>query len=344
MNMAQKEITSSLAAVDEFGQPQNFGWARSTLFTYNPLLLNAPRRQVSESDRYLLISPSHLIILEILDDGYFGYVGMSVVSLRDKKRSSQYYTIPFPMGSFALPGDSDAHPVKIQTKKYLLNFAPMEAGVRIIKVDIPKFGHHRSLRGELVLTPPKGADSLVTNMRWRENHTAFRLARRSPWYIAEGIIQFGSQELIFGKGNSWGIFEWGRGLRPSQDMRYWAAGCGQSGGHQVGFSFGYDSADSEPGTANAFFLDGKIHKLDQVTFHVTPSNWLQPWRFTSNDNRLEMIFAPHQERSETLRMFFHYLRRRQICGFFSGKVVLDDGAEFEFQNITGFAERRKSRY
>jgi hypothetical protein len=127
-------------------------------------------------------------------------------------------------------------------------------------------------------------------------------------------------------------------------VRFWAAGCGQSGGAQAAFSIGYDSADSATGTENAFFLDGRIHKLDQVTFHISPSNWLLPWRFTSNDNRLEMIFAPHQERSENLQMFFHYLKRRQVCGSFSGKVILDDGSDFEFQNITGFAERRKSRF
>jgi hypothetical protein len=112
----------------------------------------------------------------------------------------------------------------------------------------------------------------------------------------------------------------------------------------VGISVGYDTADSVLGTDNAFFLDGKLHKLDQVTFHVSPSNWLLPWRFTSNDNRLEMIFTPHQERTESHQMIFHSLKRRQVCGFFSGKVILDNGGEFEFSNITGLGERRKTRF
>jgi hypothetical protein len=342
--MAQKEITSQVPVMDGLGRPENFGWARSPLFTYDSDLILSPRRSVCESDRYVLISPSYLIILEILDDGFLGYIGMSVVSLRDKKRSTQIYNIPFPLGTLELPKDSNSGSVKIQAKKYLLNFAAMEGGARIIKVDIPRFGHHRSLRGELVLTPPKDAESLVTNMPWREKKNVFRCARRSPWYIAEGVIQFGPQELVFTKGNSWGIFEWTRGVRPPQDIRFWASGCGQSNGHQVGISVGYDTADSVLGTDNAFFLDGKLHKLDQVTFHISPSNWLQPWRFTSNDNRLEMIFDPHQERVETHQMIFHSLKRRQVCGFFSGKVILDNGEEFEFNNITGLCERKKTRF
>jgi hypothetical protein len=341
--MTQKEITSPVPALDEMGRPQNFGWARSACFMYDPSLLAAPRRSVSESDRYILISSTTLIILEIMDDGILGYIGMSVVSLLDKKRSTQTYTIPFPLGTFQLPRDSGSGSVRVQTRKYLINFAAMEGGSRIIKVDIPKFGHHRSLRGELVLTPPPGADSLATHMPWRGKPNAFRSTLRSPWYIAEGVIQFGTQELIFTRGNSWGVFDWTRGVRPSSDMSFWAAGCGKSGGRQVGVSVGYDSADAALGTENAFFLDGRLCKLDQVTFHISPTNGLQPWRFTSNDNRLEMTLKPHQERNESRQMLFQSLKRRQVIGFLSGKIILDDGSEFAFENITAFCERKKTR-
>jgi hypothetical protein len=113
---------------------------------------------------------------------------------------------------------------------------------------------------------------------------------------------------------------------------------------QISFSAGYSWADSSAGTENGFFGDGKLHKLDKITFHIPPSNWLAPWRFTSNDNRLEMTFTPHQERIERRRLFFHNSTRRQVYGFFSGKALLDDGSLIEFQNLTGFAERSKMRF
>jgi hypothetical protein len=302
----------------------------------------APRRSISESDRYILLSPTHLVVFEILDDGYLGYMCISVVSLKDKKRSTQTFTTPFSLGSFNLPGNSDTDSIKFRQGKNFLNFAAMDGGVRIIKADIPKFGRHRSLRGQVVLTPPPDAESLVTHMPWRGKRDAFCCSRYSPWYSVEGVIQFGTAELIFTRGNGWGIFDWNRGVRPRKDLRFWAAGCGQSAGRQAGFCAGHNSADSSMGTENAFFLDGKLHKLDQVTFHI-PSNRQVPWRFTSNDNRLEMNFLPHQERDENHQMFFYSLKRRQLFGSFSGRVILDDGSEFDFQNITGFAERRKSR-
>jgi hypothetical protein len=188
--MAQNEITGQVPVLDETGKPGNFGWSRSPSFLYDPVFIRTPRRSVCESDRYVFFSPTHLVILEILDNGYLGYMGMSVISLKDKKRSTQTFVVPFPLGSFDLPRDSDSGTIRMEKKNSFLTFSAMEGGVRIIKADIPRFGHHRSLRGEVVFTPPPEAESLVTNMPWRGGETAFRLSRRSPWYNAEGVIQF----------------------------------------------------------------------------------------------------------------------------------------------------------
>jgi hypothetical protein len=342
--MPQIEMSSSLSVLDDTGRPVNCGWSRSPVFQYNSSSIRSSVVRITESDRYIIFSATHLLILEVLDGGYLGYIGVSIISLKDKNRSSQYYTIPFPMGGFDLPRGSDAGSIRIQRRKSNVDFIVMDGGARILKVDIPKFGRHRHLRGEVVLSPPAEAESLVTHMSWREKKNAFWLSRRSPWFVAEGVMQFGSAELIFTKGNAWGIFDWNRGVRPRSDVRYWASGCGLSGDRQVAFSVGYCSADASLGTENAFFVDGKLHKLDQVTFHISPVSWLESWRFTSNNNRLEMTFSPHQERVENNRMGFHFLKRRQVCGSFSGKVTLDDGTEMEFQNITGIAERRRTRF
>jgi hypothetical protein len=157
-------------------------------------------------------------------------------------------------------------------------------------------------------------------------------------------MQLGGAEMAFVKDNAWGILDWGRGVRPRSDTRLWAAACGLGGGRQIGFNLGYSSADSSAGTENAFFLEGKLHKLDRVAFHIPSSDWLEPWHFIGSDNRLDLIFKPHQERSDRRAMLLQSLQRRQACGSFSGFVVLDDGSKFEFQNITGFVERRKTRF
>jgi hypothetical protein len=284
-----------------------------------------------------------MVIFDIKDDGYLGYMGISVISLRDKTRSTQTFSALFPLGAYELPTSSAAGSVRWRKKKTHLDFISMDNGVKIIKADIPKFGRHRSLKGALVLMESAASQSLVTNQSWRNEKKAFRYARCSPNYFVEGVIQFGSSEIIFTRGNGWGILDWSRCVRPKADIRYWAAACGMINGKLLSFCAGYSWADFSLGTENGFFVDGVLHKLDQVTFHIPMSNWLSPWRFTSNDSRLEMTFYPHQERIERKRLFFYNSTRRQVCGFFSGKALLDDGSTVEFQNLTGFIERSKMR-
>jgi len=340
--MPQNEIYRPLSILDDSGQPFNFGWSRSANYIYDPLMLHVPRHRITESDRYIVHTPTHMIVFEIRDDGWLGHMGVSVISLRDKKRLTQSFKRIVPMGAYQMPSSSENGSTRWRRKKSHLDFIYMSGGARIIKADIPDFGNHISLRGALVLSFPRDSQSIVTNQPWRNSKKAFRYTRCSPWFFAEGMIQFGSTEIIFNRGNAWGILDWYRCVRPKADIRYWAAASGQSGGRQLGLCVGYNGADFSYGTENGFFIDGKLHKLDQVTFHIPLSNWLSPWRFTSNDNRLEMTFSPHQERIDRRSFFFHNTTRRQVCGFFSGKVVLDDGSTVEFHNLTGFAERSKT--
>jgi hypothetical protein len=184
----------------------------------------------------------------------------------------------------------------------------------------------------------------VCNLPWKNDKNAFRYSRCSPWYTAEGVIQFGNAEIIFSKGNSWEMLDWNRGIRPRADSRYWTVACGLAGSRLVGFTLSHGLIDSSAATENAFFVDGRIHKLDQVSFRIPPSGWLSPWHFTSADQRLDMVFTPLQGRIDRHQWLFYSMSRRQVYGSFSGKVILDDGAELEFQNITGFAERCKTRF
>ena len=352
--MYQKEITRPLSILGDDGLPQNFGWSRQPVLYYEPTMITSPVYRITGSDRYIVHSPTHLIVFEIRDNAWLGYMCISVISLRDRKRSTQSYTTFLPMGSYEMPSTSSAANGKSavsrwRRKKTHIDFINMEAGVKIIKVEVPNFGRHRSLRGELVLMEPEytrpelRAQSLVTSQPWKNEKRAFQITRCSPWYTVEGVIQFGSSEIIFTRGNGWGIFDWYRAVRPKADICYWASACGMNDGKLLSFCVGYCWADFSYGTENAFFVDGIIHKLDQITFHIPLSNWLSPWRFTSNDNRLEMAFSPHQERTDRRRLFFHNSTRRQVCGYFSGKVLLDDETQIEFNGLTGFAERSKTR-
>jgi hypothetical protein len=341
--MPQNEVQSTASVLDDAGAPQNFGWSRRPDFFYDSALAWAPRRRFSESDRYIVFNPTHTVIFEIRDDGYLGYMGITVVSVKDKKRSTQGFQSFLPLGGYEMPSGSESGIARYRRKKIILDFVPMEGGARIIKADIPQFGRSRRLRGELVLSEPPLSESLVYNLPWKNDRNAFRYSRCSPWYTVEGVVQLGNSEIVFTKDNAWGILDWNRGIRPRADLYYWAAACGSTGGRLVGFALGHGLIDSSAATENAFFVDGRVHKLDQVSFHKPSSGWLSPWRFADNEQRLDMVFTPQQERTDRRQMLFYSMSRRQVYGTFSGKVILDDGAEMDLNHITGFAERCRTR-
>jgi hypothetical protein len=341
--MPQNEVQGTVPVLDDTGAPQNFGWSRRPDFSYDSALAWAPRRRFSESDRYIVFNPTHTVIFEVRDDGYLGYMGISVVSVKDKKRSTQGFQSFLPLGAYEMPLESVSGAVRYRRKKIILDFVSMEGGVKIIKADIPHFGRSRRMRGELVLTEPPLAESLACNLPWEKDRNAFRYSLCSPWYTVEGVIQFGNAEIVFAKDSAWGILDWNRSIRPRADLRYWASACGLSGGRLVGFTVGHGLIDSSAASENAFFVDGRIHKLDEVS-HSSSSGWLSPWRFTDSEKRLDMVFSPLQARTDRRQMLFYSMSRRQVYGSFSGKVILDDGAEMNFHHITGFAERCKTRF
>ncbi|MDR0411843.1 MAG: DUF2804 domain-containing protein [Treponema sp.] len=336
------KVEEPASIFNDNGKPVRFGWACAPLFIYDKDFLFTPRRRISEADRYIISSPTHFFVFEIVDNGYLGYVSIQMISLRDNKKLFKAFPSLFSLGGIELPDSVENGSVRLHKKQFIIDFVAMKSGARILKIDVPHFDKHKTLRGEVVLIPPPRAESIATVTPWRKDN-AFRYSFHAPHLSVEGVIQIGATEISFIKGNAWGVFDRVRGVRPSADIRYWAAACGAVQDRQVGFSVGYDSADSRQGTENAFFLDGKLHKLDQVTFHISPTNWFLPWHFTSNNNRLEMIFTPEVGWNESNRVLFYYSSRRHFFGSFAGRVILDNGDPFEFK-ITGLAEKRKTRF
>ena len=342
--MEQIERVTQHSILTDDGKPVHFGWASRPLYLYNREKVRAPRRLVTEQDRYCFFSQTHLFLFEIEDAGFLGSIRITGISLRDKKPARTVFTVPFSLGSFNLPPGSESGSIRLHQKNAMIEFWTRGGGTRIIKIDIPLMSGSGSLRGEVVLAEPEGAQTLMTNMGWRREKHAFRLTRTSPWYLVEGVIQTGNQDIVLTAGNAFGIFDWVRGSRPRSDLRYRAFGCGMYKKRFIGFSLGYSTADSEAATENAFFLDGKLHKLGTVTFQISPKDWLRQWQFTNADGKIELVFQPVLDAALHNRVFLHSNRLRQFFGYFSGKVIQDDGSFFVFRNITGMAEQQKTKW
>lgn len=337
--MSQREIFDTMLITHD--RSVCSGWSRSPVFSYDSYNLS-PRKRLVESDRYIVFNEKAAVFMELMDCAHLSSIELGTADLIARSHSSELVKLPFSFGSLKLPADADKGSIKIKNKNIILDFSVMQAGSRLLKLDHPGFNHGSSLRGVVVLSPPEPqSESLHTVMAWRRDASAFRYSRKDPWYSAEGVIQYGDQELVFSKGSSWAVLDWNRGIAPRRERRYWAAACGDCSGRRVSFTFGYGSAVSETGTENALFLDGKLHKLNQVTFRINPKDWMRDWHFTSDDNRVDLVFSPAIGHSMSCSSFFRGRKRRFFIGTYSGTLVLDDGEVISCKNMQGIAERSR---
>jgi hypothetical protein len=115
-------------------------------------------------------------------------------------------------------------------------------------------------------------------------------------------------------------------------------------GRRFGLNIGYGFGDTSAASENIVFLDGRGHKLDEVSFHIPENDFLKPWQFSSNDGRLELDFVPILDRYSNTNLLVVQSWQHQVFGHFSGKATLDDGTVLQIENLLGFAEKVKNRW
>ena len=73
-------------------------------------------------------------------------------------------------------------------------------------------------------------------------------------------------------------------------------------------------------------------------------DYLKPWKFTSDDGRFEMDFAPIIDRASNTDFKVLKSDQHQVFGRFTGTAVLDDGTRLEVKDLLGFAEKVENKW
>ena len=111
---------------------------------------------------------------------------------------------------------------------------------------------------------------------------------------------------------------------------------------------GYGFGDTSAATENALIYNGRLHKLDHVTFEIPmkdrKEDYLSPWRFTSSDGRFEMQFRPVLDRAACTDFKLLKSDQHQVFGTFTGTAVLDDGSALSVRDFFGFAEKVENKW
>ena len=319
------------------------GYATREVRRYDRAAIAADPARIKEWDYYCVLDGDFGLALTVADNGYVGFLGVSWMDLRGRSFVNHGALVAEPMGGMALPPSADRGDI-VQTQGGLELAFRHEPGGRRLTVHAPDFDDGRGLSGEIWLDQP-AMDRMVIATPFADDMQAFYYNQKINCMPAQGRVKIGPESHDFAPKTAFAVLDWGRGVWTYDNVWYWGSASGLVDGRPFGFNIGYGFGDTSAASENMLFVDGRAHKLDQVTFHMpdgAPDS--APWRFTSNDGRFEMDFAPAVNRWAKVDAGMVQTEQDQVFGYFSGRAILDDDTALTVRDLPGFAEKVANRW
>ena len=340
------EITARGPLLDAQGNLREPGWARHLLPEYRREDIKAPKFRIKEWDYYLVVGDDFAVAFTISDDGYIGLQSVSLLELGEAPwEHTETILNVLPMGKLKLPASSESGVTEYKDKRLHMKFEVQEDLSRRIRCKFLDFHEKCPFHCDIVLTPPPSpAESMVIATPWdKDKH--FYYNQKIGTLRASGWAEWKGKQYRFDPAHDFGTLDWGRGVWTYDNTWFWGAGNCDLDGHAFGFNIGYGFGNTKAASENVLFYDGKVHKLDDVTFHLPASgNYTDPWTFSSSDGRFEMEFVPILDRAAKLDFKVLVSDQHQVFGRMSGRAILDDGTELQIRDVLCFAEQVHNRY
>lgn len=333
-----------LNAQGELSQP---GYHTSLIRRYDRTQIKAGRFRIKEWDYYCICGPDAVLALTIADNSYMGLESITLIDLEMRWQHTQSFMRAFPMGKTALPATSAMGDVSVTRKRYSLSFKN-DGKTRTLDARAEKFFDGKPLTAHIELTDePEHSMVIATPFPGKPRH--FYYNQKINCLRAQGTVSFDGREYRFGKEDSMGVLDWGRGVWTYSNTWYWSSASGMADGHTFGMNLGYGFGDTSAATENMLFVDGKAHKLEHVTFHIPKKedgkdDFLKPWTVEDGEGRLKLTFTPLLDRAALTSALVIESDQHQIFGYFNGTAVTDEGETIAVKDLLGFAEKVKNRW
>ncbi len=194
---------------------------------------------------------------------------------------------------------------------------------------------------DVVAALPAGHERLAVVVPW--SSTRFQYTVKDVARPATGSVTVEGVTYDVPAGRSWAVLDHGRGRWP-YDIRWnWGAGSGISDGRTIGIQVGGKWTEGTGSTENAFFVDGRLHKIhDELTWEYDIADWRRPWRVAGGG--LEASFFPFFDKVTRTNLGVVASRTDQCFGHWSGTFTPPGGEAVAFDGILGWAEEVHNRW
>ena len=345
--MKQHRILNQKPLLDQNGSLMEIGYATELLPQYQRDAIKANSMRIKEWDYYLIYNNDYAVCLTIDDNSYMGLDSISFIDFKKPFEKTVSAIKPFTFGKIKLPESSLVGDVSVNSKNYHLSFTHKEGGIRHLEASYKNFLDGKDIRIDFDLfdTP---RESMVITLPFDDKPKAFYYNQKIIGFKAKGEVLLGDEKIAFSEHDTTALLDWGRGVWTYANTWYWGAACQRINDKMIGFNIGYGFGNNSNATENAIFVDGVMHKLDQVVFNIPTKDgkddFMSEWTFTSNDGRFEMKFKPIINRSAHTKAVVIQSLQDQIFGLFTGKLTLDDKTVINVNNMLGFAEKVSNKW
>jgi hypothetical protein len=344
----QNEITTTTPLLNNEGELLRVGWARYPLLECNlekvafypkPLQWLQFAR-VKVWDYYAIFTPQRFFSATIANLGYAGNIFIYTLDFGSNELHEEGLVIP--LGRGVTLSRQTVGICEYQGQGVHLKFETTPE-TREVFVDWPGFHEGRGIHAEISLQKKQAHESMnivipIPGKRFYYNHKINCLP-------ASGRLQYGEIQEELTPDECLGQLDWGRGVWEYSSFWNWASASGfLPDGRTLGLNLGCGFGDTSAATENALILAGKVHKLDQVTFEYDSQDFMKPWKFRDNEERLDLDFIPFKDRFAATKLVVIDSEVHQLFGRYAGKVVADDGEEIQLESLIGFAEEHHARW
>ncbi|MFN2282406.1 MAG: DUF2804 domain-containing protein [Anaerolineales bacterium] len=343
----QNELVIPGPLLDENGNLNQVGWSRQQLLDCN--LEDArfyrmkflQKFRIKRWDYYAVFTPRRFFSATIADLGYAGNIFVYTIDFETLDLHEEGIVVPFGK-DILLPRNSSGRRSYFANQDLSLEFI-FENGVRRLLVSWPGFDSGKGIEADISLSQPESQQTITIVIPIGKKR--FYYNTKINCLPASGTLRYGELNENLTPDSSLGSLDWGRGVWEYSSFWQWASASGfRPDGRTVGLNLGGGFGDTSQATENCVFLDGVVHKLDQVAIDYDPGDYTRPWRFSDNQGRLELDFQPFKERAAVTRLGIIDSEVHQMFGRDSGFVVSDGGQRIEFDGLVGFAEDHKARW
>ena len=327
--------------LDVKGNLAEAGFAFSLVKEYRRSDIKAKKSRIKEWDYYYIGNEEYGIALTIADNSYMGMASISFMDFVNKDSVTKSYIQLFTDGSIIMPPHSAMGDIIYERKKFSMSFLHTSYGRRLICA-MKNFKDKEDFYCVIDLKETTNGSMVIATPFDIDQH--FYYNQKINCMEASGYFSIGLNKREFSNADTRAVLDWGRGVWPYKNSWYWSSASGiDDNGDEIGFNLGYGFGNNKYATENMFFYKKRAYKLNDCKIEHCYDDkgnieFLKPWKFSSSDGQIEMIFTPILNRHANMNLLVLQSNQNQVFGKFNGYMYFGDD-KVEIKDLMGFAEK-----